>query len=197
MGNREALLAGAKRCLLEKGFARTTARDIASASGVSLAAIGYHFRTKEELLTVALISAIDDLDAELRSAAKARAHRAQTPAGRFQAAWERLIDSFRTHRQLWMANLEIFSQSDRIAELRKLVDEGLLQRARAGLISLFDGIDEASVDDRSIETLGSFYYALVTGVLVQWVIDPDHAPSARDLTNALTTLSARFASKKR
>ncbi|MGH4006514.1 MAG: TetR family transcriptional regulator, partial [Pseudonocardiaceae bacterium] len=44
MGNREDLLAGAKRCLYEKGYGRTTARDIAAAAGgVSLAAIGYHF----------------------------------------------------------------------------------------------------------------------------------------------------------
>jgi AcrR family transcriptional regulator len=51
MGNREELIAGAKRCLIEKGFARTTARDIASASGVSLAAIGYHFGSKARSLS--------------------------------------------------------------------------------------------------------------------------------------------------
>ena len=34
MGNREDLLAGAKKCLYEKGYARTTARDIASAADV-------------------------------------------------------------------------------------------------------------------------------------------------------------------
>ncbi|MGH3648185.1 MAG: TetR/AcrR family transcriptional regulator, partial [Micromonosporaceae bacterium] len=50
MGNREALLEGAKRCFHEKGYARTTARDIAQASGVSLAAIGYHFGSKEALM---------------------------------------------------------------------------------------------------------------------------------------------------
>ena len=33
MGNREALLEGAKRCLLEKGYSRTTARDIADEIG--------------------------------------------------------------------------------------------------------------------------------------------------------------------
>lgn len=43
MSNRDALLAAARKCLLEKGYNRTTARDIASAGGVSLAAIGYHF----------------------------------------------------------------------------------------------------------------------------------------------------------
>ena len=41
MGHREDLLEGAKRCLYEKGYARTTARDIVAASGTNLASIGY------------------------------------------------------------------------------------------------------------------------------------------------------------
>ena len=49
MTNRDALLLAAKKCLLEKGLNRTTARDIASAAGVSLAAIGYHFFARKRL----------------------------------------------------------------------------------------------------------------------------------------------------
>ncbi|MGC2657956.1 MAG: helix-turn-helix domain-containing protein, partial [Bryobacteraceae bacterium] len=60
MGNRDALLLAAKSCLLEKGYLRTTARDIASSAGVSLAAIGYHFSSKEALLTEALLLAFED-----------------------------------------------------------------------------------------------------------------------------------------
>ena len=59
MGNREDLLAGAKRCLIERGWAHTTVRDIASAAGVSHAAIGYHFGSKDALLTQALVEAVD------------------------------------------------------------------------------------------------------------------------------------------
>lgn len=54
MSNRDDLLDGARSCLYEKGYARTTARDIATAAGVSLAAIGYHFGSKEALLHAAL-----------------------------------------------------------------------------------------------------------------------------------------------
>lgn len=54
MGNRDALLDGALRCLLDEGYARTTARDIAAASGTSLAAIGYPFRSTEQLLQEAV-----------------------------------------------------------------------------------------------------------------------------------------------
>ena len=68
MGNREALLAGAQRCLYEKGCARTTARDIASASGVSLAAIGYHFGSMEALLNAAMIQAIEQWGQEISRA---------------------------------------------------------------------------------------------------------------------------------
>jgi AcrR family transcriptional regulator len=54
MGNREALLSGAKQSLLEKGYDRSTVRDItAAAGGVSMAAIGYHFGSREALLTAA------------------------------------------------------------------------------------------------------------------------------------------------
>lgn len=60
MGNREDLLAGARRCLEEKGYLRTTVRDIATASKVSMAAIGYHFGSREVLLNQALFAAMDE-----------------------------------------------------------------------------------------------------------------------------------------
>ncbi len=66
MSNRDALLLAAKKCLLEKGYNRTTARDIASAAGVSLAAIGYHFASKDALLTEALLLAFGEWDQELQ-----------------------------------------------------------------------------------------------------------------------------------
>ena len=59
MGNREDLLRGAKRCIVELGYARTTARDIADAAGTSLAAIGYHFGSKQNLVTTAMTEMLD------------------------------------------------------------------------------------------------------------------------------------------
>jgi AcrR family transcriptional regulator len=199
MGNREALLDGAKRCLLEKGFSRTTARDIASASGVSLAAIGYHFGTKEALLTAALINAIEDLDVEFQQAATVETNPNATPLERFESKWSRLIDSIAAHRQLWAANFEIFAEIDRIPAVRELIEAGLVQRARSGLVSLFEEIDETRVGAQSMQTTGSVYYALLTGVMVQWLIDPKHAPSGGDLAEGMKAISASFnsTSKKR
>lgn len=185
IGNREALLAGAKRCLYEKGYARTTARDIASASGVSLAAIGYHFRSTEALLNAAMIEAIDEWGLEFgRALATDAAIAPDTPPlERFATIWTRIIATFETHRQLWVATFEVLAQSERAPEVRRFLADAL-QQGREGLAMLFQNSDVAA-DKNKAQIVGSFYQALMSGLLVQWVTDPARAPSGRDLAEAL------------
>src|SRR6266568_5162808 len=94
MGNREDLLAGAKRCLIEKGYAHTTARDIATASGVSLAAIGYHYGSKDTLMNQALFEAISEWGDELQAALSADLPPGATAIQRFEATFQRIIELF-------------------------------------------------------------------------------------------------------
>src|ERR1700689_3915019 len=100
MSNRDALLLAAKKCLLEKGYNRTTARDIASAAGVSLAAIGYHFGSKEALLTQALVEATGEWVDELGRVLASELDPDATPMERFELTWTRLLELFGAHRQL-------------------------------------------------------------------------------------------------
>src|SRR5580704_8703481 len=132
MGNRDALLLAAKKCLLEKGYTRTTARDIASAAGVSLAAIGYHFSSKDALLTEALMLAFDEWDQDLKRALHTSVSSNVTPAERFEATWSKLIATFETHRPLWIANFEIFTQMVGQPATREII-ASKLRIARAGL----------------------------------------------------------------
>jgi AcrR family transcriptional regulator len=188
MGNREDLLAAAKRCLYEKGYARTTARDIAAASGVSLAAIGYHFGSKEALLNAARIEAIGDWWQELERTLAADADSGTDPMERFEAIWTRLLESFAAQRPLWVASFEILAQIDESPEVRAAVADAQ-QRARLGLAALFHDLDP-TLDEKTAWRVGSFYLALLPGVMAQWLIDPEHAPSARDLAEALRTIAA-------
>ena len=191
MGNREALLAGAKCCLLEKGFSRTTARDIAAASGVSLAAIGYHFASKEALLTEALMQAIVEWEAEFREALSRNTRPNATPLERFESIWSHLIGSFETHRAMWRANFDMFLQMEHVPAIRKGLGRAL-EGARSGLASLFLGVDEATIDKKTAQTVGAFHHALMIGVMAQLLMDPKQAPSARDLTDALRTATAKM-----
>ena len=196
MGNREALLQAAKSCLLEKGYLRTTARDIASSAGVSLAAIGYHFSSKEALLTEALVLAFGDWDQEFRQALQTNVSSKATPAERFESIWARLIETFETHRSLWVANFELFSQLEHRPEIVQIL-ANKVHLARTGLAALFLGEQESAISRRTAETIGTFYHVLLSGLIAQWLIDPRSALSARDLTEALRSTAAGLESRKR
>ncbi len=94
MGNREDLLAGAKRCLIEKGYAATTARDIAAASGVSLAAIGYHFGSKDALMNQAVFDSVGDWATELQEALAAEGVAGSQPLDALRAVMRQTLESF-------------------------------------------------------------------------------------------------------
>ncbi|GAA4222696.1 AcrR family transcriptional regulator [Streptosporangium album] len=187
MGNREDLLVGAKRCLYEKGYSRTTARDIAAASGVSLSAIGYHYGTKEALLNAALYQALEEWGDDLADILNAEAGPDATPADRFEAAWEGVIASFAANRPLWAIQFELIAHIDQLPELRRTFSEAGRQ-ARLGLAELFGSLGLAGDGERV--ALGSFYQALLSGVVAQWLVDPEGAPSGHDLLGAVRTVAA-------
>jgi AcrR family transcriptional regulator len=188
MGNREALLLAAKTCLLEKGYTRTTARDIASKAGVSLAAIGYHFSSKDMLLTEALLLAFGEWDEELNRTLQASVPTNVSPAGRFEATWANLIATFESYRPLWIANFEIFTQMVSQPSTRAFL-AGNLHTARTGLAAMFLNQKESSITDHTARTIGTFLHVLLSGLVLQWLIDPASALTARDLTVALRQIA--------
>jgi AcrR family transcriptional regulator len=188
MGNREDLLAGAKRCLMEKGYSGTTARDIAAAAGTSLAAIGYHFRSTKALLNAALIEAMEEWGKEIERTLAADASLSGTPAERFLTTWTRITESFVRLRPLWAIQFELIAQMDRLPELREAFATANRQ-ARLGLAAIFERLDPGA-DERKAMAVGSFYQALLGGMAAQWLVDPDQAPSADDLLEALRTIGA-------
>ncbi|WP_446210890.1 TetR/AcrR family transcriptional regulator [Micromonospora sp. IBSANI012] len=192
MGNREDLLAGAKRCLIEKGYAATTARDVAAAAGTSLAAIGYHFRTTRALLDQALFEAMAEWGEELQRTLAVEVAPDAGPEERFEAAWTRIIESFARLRPLWAVQFELIGQMDRSPELREAFATANHQ-ARLGLAEVFHRLDPVADESQAL-ALGAFYQALLGGLAAQWLVDPDRAPSAADLTRALRTVTAEFGS---
>jgi AcrR family transcriptional regulator len=184
MGNREALLTAAKKCLLEKGYNRTTARDIASSAGVSLAAIGYHFSSKDALLTEALLLTFGEWDRELQQALRTIVSADVSPRERFEATWAKVISTFETHRSMWVANFEIFTQMVSQSETREFLT-GNLHAARTGLAAMFLNQEESSISEHTAKTIGTFLHVLLSGLIAQWLIDPTSALSAKDLTEAL------------
>lgn len=183
MGHREDLLEGAKRCLLEKGFLRTTARDIVKESGTNLASIGYHYGSKDALLVQAYVELIEGVG----DAAPGWGAQTAAPAGsleRFQEVWDGIIRSLPESRAIWLLSFELLFQGDRLPEVRKLLAEAQVE-GRKGVLSMFNGIPEPELDETSVDTEGRFYQTLLNGLMVQWLFDPDSATTAEQLTEGL------------
>lgn len=183
MGNREALLNAAQQCLLNKGYVNTTARDIAAKAGTSLAAIGYHFGSKDVLLHQALMHATEKWAKSIESQLTLTLDQRARPMERLETAWTQIIQSFKTHWRLWAVTLESLPQ---IIHEPKAQGEFAVavQQARIWLTDIFRDI-VPSTDEKSSNALGSLYYALLVGAITQYLIDSEHAPSGADLARAL------------
>lgn len=195
MGQREDLLEGAKQCLVAIGYGQTTSRDIAAASGANLASINYHYGTKGALLNLALLDALSDFGEEIRHATEVAAKMDASPIERFRAGWEQIVKTYSHHHKLLLMSVEIFAQVDRVAMLRDAVAAGF-EQGRQAMVELFRVTldDEAdATDDATVRSVGSFFQAMATGVMSQWLVDPDRAPSADDLVEALLAIQRGMA----
>jgi AcrR family transcriptional regulator len=184
MGNREDLLTAAKACLYDKGYARTTARDIATAAGVSLAAIGYHYGSKEALLNEALQQAMEEWAADL---GRVLGEDAGTGGGdRSAATWTKVIESFASSRPLWALQFELIAHIDRTPDLGRAFAAANRQ-GRLGLVELFG---THTRDEEQAMAVGAVYQALLAGVAALWLVDPEGAPSGEALVDALRAIAA-------
>ncbi|MFF5262501.1 TetR/AcrR family transcriptional regulator [Actinomadura viridis] len=219
MGQRERLMAAAKRCLEEKGYARTTSRDLASAAGANVASINYHYGSKEELLTAALLETVDGwgekvVGAPAPSAAAALDPADPDPADAVQAdpaapdpadpadpadppppaagerlprVWGEVIESFATDRAMIVATVEALAQAERLPRVGAQI-AAAYERARASLAGDLHGAEPP--DERTARALASVHMALIAGLSLQWLVDPENAPSADDVLLGLRALLA-------
>jgi len=184
MGHREDLLEGAKRCLLAKGFVRTTARDIVKESGTNLASIGYHYGSKDALLARAYVALVEDLSDAFEGGEGACIDAAPGSVERFREVWSNVIGTMREPGSVWRLSMEVIAMGDQLPEVRDHL--ALAQREAArGMIPLLMGGREEDVPDETLETLGRFYVTLMTGLIAQWTFDPETAPDANQLTEGL------------
>jgi AcrR family transcriptional regulator len=192
MGHREDLLEGARRCLLEKGYARTTARDVVKASGTNLGSIGYHYGSFEALLNAAMHAAIEEWGEQMGQVLGEARAKAQSQDELVQLIWDRLIATFPENRALWLVTIEALLVAERNPEIKQGVIEGQ-REGRRGLAALLLGVPEEEVPPHLMRTLGSIQLALFSGVIVQWLSDPSAAPTSQEVVAGLREMAKLLA----
>lgn len=181
-GNRQRLLDAAIQCIEDRGYARTTARDLVAASNTNLGAITYHFDSKEALLNEALAECSRRWLRQVRQASAGAT--ADDP-------WESAIGAARnalqTGRGIAVAYVEAWAQAERSPELRRQLAEHY-REFRGSTAALVQSLSDPP-DAPDSEALAAVLVAVVDGLMIQWLLDPDIVPDNRRLAAALRRLT--------
>lgn len=167
---RARLIEGTLRVLAERGRDGASSRAIAAASGVNLAGITYHFGSKDELVSEALLEAARGWVKPALEALRAEAD----PATRMIRAVQALQDSFVRARDLLPVYLEALVHAPRSDRLRGGIDQlfGELRGFLAAEIASLrrSGFLPAWIDP---EPMAMLIVATGDGLALHSALDPD------------------------
>ena len=192
LGNREKLLWAALACLRDKGYARTTARDLVAASGTNLASIGYHFGSKEALLHEALVESFRAWSAEIERATFAVD--GASVAQRLERSLATMLDRLDEIRPFLVSFVEAFPPAVRSPELRSGMADAYeeLRASAADMVLRAMQTDGTELSREHAETIASVIMAVFDGMILQYLLDPGRVPSSRQVMDALEAALPAF-----
>src|ERR1700691_62689 len=182
-----ALLAAAKRLVLERGYAGTSVRELAAVAGTNLGAVTYHSGSRENLLNEAMLeffqewagrSAQVDVDPDAEPL-KQLAERARP-----------MVDGIAAAQPAFVMALEVLLQSRRSPELhRRLAAHyaDLRRQATEGMAATPRG---SQLPPRFLEVAASYMIAVADGLQLQALLDPEVIPTADELAFFYESLAA-------
>jgi AcrR family transcriptional regulator len=182
-----ALLHAAKQLMLERGYAGTSVRELAAVSGTNLGAVNYHFGSREKLLNQAILECFlewGERVGEVDVAPDAG------PLEQLAARARPTVDGIAEAQPLFVMFLEALLQARRSPELhRQLVAHYAEQRRQAGE---FIGATArgAELPPRTAEVVTSYMLAVVDGLQLQSLLDPEAVPTGDELAALYEGLAA-------
>lgn len=174
----------ARKLILEKGFAATTARDLVAESGTNLASIGYHYGSREALLSQALEQLFDEWTAVIAGAAFSEQ---DAPAlERLAATWKTTLATLGEQRRLIRAFIEALAHAERSPEFRKHL-RGHYRRIRRHVADLVEAAlgPDAVAKGADPMVISLFLIAVFDGLAVQSRMAPADTPTGEELVGAL------------
>jgi AcrR family transcriptional regulator len=175
--NRSQLIEGTLRCLERLPPEQVTAREITAESGANLASIAYHFGSKDDLVTTAVIEGLDRWLAEVDRALAA------VPDRRFLRAAEVIEHTRRRHEGLARHFLGALARTQHDARVRELLTEGF-RHTRPNLAAVLGlGDDQAGLDAAGL------VHSMFVGLLFQQLLDPELGIEGDRLEDAAVRLS--------
>lgn len=182
--NREALLEAAVRCLQQRGYARTSVRDLAAASGTNLGAVGYHFGSKDALL----IEAITHNVRQWIDALGELVRRHMTGSGGIQAVLDELRAAVVEHEPVVTAFFDALAQAGHLGGLREQL-AACYEQFRHDVTDAFRPLFDQLTTTDNQRAMATLLLAIADGLIIQCLLDAGNMPTSAQLMDALGALS--------
>lgn len=182
-----ALLDAARQLVGEHGYAGTTVRELAAASGTNIAAVNYHFGSREKLLNQAVLEPflewsdrVDEVDVDADA----------EPLEQLAARARPMVDGIPDMQPLFVIGLEAVLQSRRSPELRHQLVEHYAEHRRRAVESMAATGSGSQLPPRVLEVAASYMLAVIDGLQLQALLDPDAIPTGEELAALYEGLAA-------
>jgi AcrR family transcriptional regulator len=181
---RRSLLDATRRCVRDRGIGGATSREITAAAGANLAAITYHFGSKEELLAEALfgelerriapaLESLGEIDRGESLAPDDPLRSATDPVAQMLVAVQQLLAEFERSRRDALVYLEalLMAAHDPRYRRRALRLLGAVRRRLSSLIATLrdDDTVPAWVEP---DAMASLIMAVANGIALQTQLEP-------------------------
>jgi AcrR family transcriptional regulator len=171
-------------CLHEVGYSRTTTIMVAARAGVSRGAQLHHFRTKKELVTVAVRHLLATRIEEFREAFVALPEGTDKSSAVIDLLWSR------TCSRAFYAWLELVVAARTDPSLRKTVVEMNEQFWRQVLVTFHEFFAPHPEHSRRFELAPAFAFALLNGLAIDNIVWPPGDARPAHVLQALKNLAA-------
>ncbi|HEY1688550.1 MAG TPA: TetR family transcriptional regulator [Solirubrobacteraceae bacterium] len=183
-----ALLAAAKRLIGERGYGGTSVRELAAAAGANIAAINYHFGSRDKLLNEAVLQAF------LQWAERVGAHGPTDPEAeplqQLAARARPAVQDIPSMQSAFVVALEAILQSRRSPELHEQLAEHYAKLRQLAVEEMAASGRGSHQSRRSLEVAASYMIAVVDGLQLQALIDPSAIPTGDELAALYEGLAA-------
>ena len=137
-------------------------------------------------MNTAVIEATSDWGDIFESALQAS--RTERPDQRVRVLLTTLFASMPEHHDLMVAGVQAFSQAQFDEDIGAPLREGL-RAARREMAALLLDVSPQEIDDATAAGLGSILYNLVTGYVLQYLVEPDGLPTPDRAVEGLQMLA--------
>jgi AcrR family transcriptional regulator len=162
----EQLLRVAYRLMAAKGMHRMTLQDVADEAGMSKANVVYHYKTKEDLVLTSMQWVLERVAARVVEATASAEGRDE----KIRAMIDAIFLDPQRNRTFYVVYAELIAHSSRNRRFAAL--NGWFRDIVTGqYAAVIDSAGERSA--RSVEEAAMIVRALIDGLFLQWLEDPD------------------------